>query len=326
MMTGFQSSVLGAIGLLVAAAVGFAAVQPPKDVAASPQDSFAPTAAEAAFDVAAGPGFVSRAAFGPAASASVRKLDGLDYDLESVIAGSAEVPRLFLASLPGDLGQIRETDVRKATFFKTVLPLVLQVNEQIRADRRRLWSIRYRVRSGQPVDAVDRLWLVVASETYRVEAGDLETLARRMDIVPPSLALAQAAEESGWGTSRFVREGNAMFGQWTYADDQAMTPRDREAGKRHKVRRFETLLESVRAYARNLNTHRAYAGFRKARAALRSGGEPVSGSVLAGKLDRYSERGDAYVDAIRAIIRVNGLERLDDARLQARRPSTESTI
>jgi len=325
-MTRFQNSALGAVGLLVAAAVGFALVQPPRGEASSSQTALESPVTEAAFDVAAGPGFIARAAFGPAASASVRKFSDLDYDLDSVIDGSADVPRLFLASLPGDLGQIRETDVRKTTFLKTVLPLVLQVNEQIRADRRRLWSVRYRVRNGQPIDAIDRLWLVVTSEHYGVENGDLDTLAMRVDIVPPSLALAQAAEESGWGTSRFVREGNAMFGQWTYAEQQAMTPRQRDEGKRHKVRKFNNLLESVQAYARNLNTHRAYAAFRDARASMRRGGRPIDGTALAGYLNRYSERGDAYVGTIRTIIRVNDLGRLDDARLKAHRSSAESTI
>jgi len=325
-MTKFQNSALGAVGLLVAAAVGFALVQPPRGDAASTQSQTESEVTEAAFDVAAGPGFVARAAFGPAASASIRKFGDLDYDLDSVIAGSAEVPRLFLASLPGDLGQIRETDVRKSTFFKTVLPLVLQVNEQIRADRRRLWSVRYRVGNGQPIGAIDRLWLVVTSEYYGVDKTDLDALARRMDIVPPSMALAQAAEESGWGTSRFVREGNAMFGQWTFAEQHAMTPLQRDEGKRHKVRKFKNLLESVRAYARNLNTHKAYAGFRNARATMRKAGAPIDGSVLAGYLNRYSERGDAYVGTIRTIIRVNDLGRLDDARLKAQQSAAESTI
>jgi len=321
-MTKFQHSALAVVGLLVTAAVGFALVHPPKGEAASPEGTLETGVTEAAFDVAAGPGFIARAAFGPAASASIRKFS----DLDSVIDGSAEVPRLFLASLPGDLGQIRETDVRKTTFFKTVLPLVLQVNEQIRADRRRLWSVRYQVRNGQPLDAIDRLWLVVKSEYYGVDKDDLDALARRMDIVPPSMALAQAAEESGWGTSRFVREGNAMFGQWTYAEQQAMTPLQRDEGKRHKVRRFKNLLESVRAYARNLNTHKAYAAFRDARATMRQGGRPIDGAALAGYLGRYSERGDAYVGTIRTIIRVNDLGRLDDARLKARQPAAESTI
>jgi len=139
-----------------------------------------------------------------------------------------------------------------------------------------------------------------------------------VDEVPASLALGQAAVESGWGTSRFVREGNALFGQWTFDPGQGMTPRDRTAHKRHMVRRFNALMDSVRAYMRNLNTHQAYREFRAARRTMRADGSFLRGRLLAAELSRYSERGRAYVADLRSIIRENGLSRLDAVRLDTR--------
>jgi Bax protein len=239
----------------------------------------------------------------------------LDYDLEHIRDGRAHVPPAYLASLPPDLGQVPETAKRKRLFFQAVLPLILRANQEILNDRRRLWQIRADQRLGRSVAAEDRLWLAAVAERYKVPADDIDVLIRRVDVVPPSMALAQAAEESGWGTSRFARLGNAIFGQWTTAEGNGLIPHDRDEDKDHKVRAFGTLIDSVRAYMLNLNTHRAYRELRRARAALRRSGDPLNGLSLARFLMRYSERGDKYVDAIRAMIRVNGLERLDDARL-----------
>jgi Bax protein len=243
---------------------------------------------------------------------------GLDYDLASVVSGKAEVPRLFLVSLPVDMEEIRQAEARKRLFFKAVLPLVLQVNEEIRADRRRLWDLRYSLRAGEKLDAVDRLWLMIAADRYRVSAGDLAALARRMDVIPPSLALAQAAVESGWGTSRFAREGNALFGQWTFSTSGDLVPLRRDPGKTHRVRAFDSLLDSVRVYMRNLNTHPSYQAFRQARSKMRREGAPLDGSLLAARLDHYAEQGEAYVATIRATIESNDLGRFDDARLRYR--------
>ncbi|MHA1597861.1 MAG: glucosaminidase domain-containing protein, partial [Alphaproteobacteria bacterium] len=152
----------------------------------------------------------------------------MNYRLDNVVAGSRSVPRMFLVSLPDDLSAVAENHERKQIFFRSVLPLVLQVNDEILADRRRLWRLRYQARLGQKAGPADRLWLQVMSEMYGVKRGDIDSLLTRIDIIPPSLALAQAAEESGWGTSRFVRECNAMFGQWTYsASNGGLIPAER---------------------------------------------------------------------------------------------------
>lgn len=240
----------------------------------------------------------------------------LGYDLKAVITGDSPVPRISLASLPGDLHTIRETAKRKAMFFKTVLPLVLQVNEQIVQDRQRLWDLSAQQKTGAPLAADDRLWLAVMAERYGTKRGDVAALLKRHDVVPPSLALAQAAIESAWGTSRFVREGNAMFGQWTYEDEHdGIVPNDRMDGMTHRIRAFDSLYESVLSYVTNLNRHRAYKEFRKMRADMRGQGQPLDGKKLATTLHRYSERGAAYVSELHSIMSGNDLGLLDSARL-----------
>ncbi|HEY9078675.1 glucosaminidase domain-containing protein [Magnetovibrio sp.] len=241
---------------------------------------------------------------------------GLDYDLTAVSQGYAGVPRLSLISLPENLDQIRETEQRKAVFFKSVLPLVLQVNEQIVADRARLWELHAQKQSGSKLKALDRLWLAAMAERYGTRRGDIAALLSHHDVVPPSLALAQAATESAWGTSRFVREGNAMFGEWTFEDDhKGIVPNERLAGKSHRVRAFDSLYDSVQSYVTNLNKHRAYKEFRALRAEMRAKGQTVSGMRLASALHRYSERGAAYVSELHSIIAGNDLSLLDGARL-----------
>lgn len=240
----------------------------------------------------------------------------MGYNLETVAAGDAEVPRVFLASMPADIGKLRETKKRKGLFFKTVLPLVLQVNEEIARDRKRLVALIKSKKSGAKVGPVDRLWLIVMAERYKTKRGDLNALLHRVDVIPPSLALAQAAEESGWGTSRFVKEGNAMFGQWTWSKSaNAIVPKNRDAGRSHRIKAFDNLLQSVRAYARNLNTHRAYRHLRSKRAQLRSNSGPVDGLALAKQLKSYSERGEEYIKTLSSIIQVNKLRRFDAAKL-----------
>ena len=269
---------------------------------------------------------LDRAIAGATARALSDTFDTLGYDLDSVFSGDDRVPRIFFASLPPDLAEIREVAVRKAIFFKTVLPLILQVNEEILAERKRVWDLRYGMRLGQRLDAIDRLWLAGRFDRYGVAPGDVGGLLVRMDIIPPSLALAQSAEESGWGTSRFVREGNALFGQRVFSDDRHMTPARRDHGKTHSIKSFGAIIDSVRGYVANLNTHLAYAGFRRDRAAMRAGGRPIDGMTLAGQLTRYSERGAVYVKTIRSIMSVNRLRRLDHARLHDGKPGGEPAI
>ncbi|MFQ5763800.1 MAG: glucosaminidase domain-containing protein [Rhodospirillales bacterium] len=250
----------------------------------------------------------------------------LGYEFDLVLAGETDVPRLFLVGLPGDLKDIREVGLRKKLFFKAVLPLVLQVNEETLRDRRRLWNLHVQRSLGRKLGPIDRLWLRVMADRYEVKRNIIDTLLRRVDIIPPSLALAQAAEESGWGTSRFVREGNAVFGQWTFSETGNLIPARRDDDKEHKIKTFPSLLDSVRAYARNLNSHPAYRKLRRVRHGLRLTGEPLEGLVLVENLENYSERGEKYVETIRNLIKTNNLHRLDDARLHDGLPAPRPLI
>ncbi len=241
---------------------------------------------------------------------------GMAYDLDLVGSGNAEVPRLFLASLPSDLDTLSEAEARKVVFLKVVLPLVLYANEEILADRERLWRVRYQVRRGIRPGPLDRLWLMIKAEEYRVAPEDLDELGRRVDMVPPSVALAQAAMESGWGTSAFVRQRNALFGQLATARAETVTSGALTVGLTKADGNFDNLLDSVRAYIRNINVHPVYEHFRRMRAAMRSEGTPMDGLSLVAYLGSDTERDAKYLQSIRAIIEANGLRQLDGARLQ----------
>lgn len=238
----------------------------------------------------------------------------MGYHLDRIRGGETRVPRVFLAKLPDDMPSLQQVELRKTVFFKTMLPLVLKENERILNDRRRLYRLRTELRLGHTLDPVDRLWLSVMADRYETEDNNFEELLRRVDAVPPSLALAQAAEESGWGTSRFAQHGNALFGQWTFKG-KGLVPEDREDGKTHKVKKFDSLAQSVAAYIHNLNTHDAYVALRAKRATFRRVGAPLSGEILAKTLTKYSERGEDYVSTILTIMSANELKPLDDARL-----------
>lgn len=242
------------------------------------------------------------------------------YTLHTVKAQQAEVPRIVPETVPHDLKEVREVERKKEVFLRMVLPLVLMVNERLLEQRERLVALQKKIEAGQSIGREQRAWLNEMYRTYKVEPGEMDRLLLRVDVVPPSLALAQAAIESGWGTSRFAREGNALFGQWVWGDDaDGIVPEKRQEGKTHKIRAFDTPLEAVAAYIKNLNTHRAYRKLRRMRADLRAQGAGLNGLTLAGGLEAYSEKGQAYVDLVRQIIAANELRPLDKARLAGAR-------
>jgi Bax protein len=226
------------------------------------------------------------------------------FVLDAARQGAEIVPRLVVERLPRDLGALDSSDLRKTVFIKTLLPLLLMENERLAAERARLEDI---LAAGADASPADRDWLVELAERYDVEPDRTRELLRRVDVVPVSLAIAQAAMETGWGTSRVAQAGQALFGQMVFrsGDDDG------------RVRKFEQLEHAVAAYAANLNTHRAYADFRRAREQARREGKPVDGHALAQHLQRYSERGMDYVRDVRALMRVNGLRPLDRARLDS---------
>lgn len=251
---------------------------------------------------------------------SVRSADALQavfqrHDYQWV--PQARVPALGLQAFPADLAQT-DSRLKKTLFFRSLLPLVLAENRLIRIERAKLKSLFAQGDLAPKSEAWQTATRIAAR--YQVQ-GDINSegvrdkLLHRVGEIPPSLALAQAANESAWGTSRFAREGNNLFGQWTWDKSQGMVPRRRASDASHFVRRFENLRASVRAYLRNLNTHSAYAELRQHRAELRRSGIPPTGMRLAGGLKAYSERGMAYVNEIREMIAYNRLQRINDARL-----------
>ena len=246
----------------------------------------------------------------------------LDYNLIEVRYGHRPVPRIFLEHLPRDLKTLSPVSARKARFLKAMLPLVLQVNETIMTDREWLLEINSQA-SIDDVSWQDRSRLQSLAKRYGFDKDwfDKTTLVKlleQVDVVPPSLALSQAVEESGWGTSRFAQEGNSPFGQWTFNEARGLVPRGRSSDSKHAIARYNRLIDGVYAYVDNLNTHRAYKEFREARADMRRRGTGPEGLALAKTMTRYSERGQDYVRDLCLIISANNLAPLDHARLRGR--------
>lgn len=252
----------------------------------------------------------------------------LNYTPESWAAGNRAVPRLYLTSIPTRWRHRTANSIpvtrKKQLFFRLISPGALRANELVAADRDRLLKVANGAGQLAPDDVI---WLENLAARYRLR-GDrvtgpkaIEELMLRVDVLPPSLILAQAAEESGWGTSRFADVGNALFGQWAWDDGIVPLERREEIGE-YYVKRFETPLDSIRAYMRNLNTHRAYRHLRQRRAELRATGELATGWELARTLTSYSERGEDYVRTLHAIMRANDLEAVDEAYLRDMEPIT----
>lgn len=248
-----------------------------------------------------------------------------DYELAQVQSGDSAVPAVFLASLPHDLHTIAQPSDKKDLFIRAVLPTILLVNERIASQRSKLLALQLKQSVGRAFDKNDQEFLAAVSGEYGVSDQSVEALLRRVDIIPPSLALAQAAEESGWGTSRFARIGNALYGQQVYNASQGMMPGSREAGRTHMVRSFNNLYETVLSYSRNLNSHPAYEGFRAVRADMRRAGQNVDSFRLIDTLISYSERREEYVKTLKRIIQVNDLKTLDRAKLEGQKIADASS-
>ena len=223
--------------------------------------------------------------------------------------------------LPYEIKKIESTKKRKEMFIKIILPLILKENNKIRVDRKRLFTI---LNKNSNTD-IEKKWLEKKYKQYGARLNDLSTLKIRMDEIPVSLAIAQAAKETGWGTSRFAQEGNALFGQWTWSGD-GLKPKNADKNRGHKVMKFLILRLSVRAYLRNLNTHSSYRDLRKARAKLRDLEKPLDSLILSKHLDKYAETGKHYTDVLKKIIRQNNLKDFDEARLLPESKDLESLI
>ncbi len=236
------------------------------------------------------------------------------------------VPPLILTRLPQDMDRIPDVRNKKKLFFLALLPMALMLNQEITQQRQELVHILARLEDNQPLTGSQLNDLEEMRRYYRVEKDPLQgTAARRelltrVDSLPPSLLLAQAANESGFGTSRFAQAANNLFGEWTFTPGTGLVPEGRPEGASYEVRVFPSVYESLRSYLRNINTHWAYRQLRATRTTLRTSGEQVTGIALAAGLELYSTRRGAYVDEIRTIIRHNRLNLLAQAKLRTPLP------
>ena len=243
------------------------------------------------------------------AQTTLNLFDDLGYDLKGVRAGQKVKP-IYLTKLPKDLKTLGDTKTKRELFIKIILPLILDENNKITQDRKKLFKIL----SKNFNTAGERVWLKRRFKEYNIDDQDLAKLKMRMDIIPVSIAIAQAANESGWGTSRFALEGNALFGQWTWSK-KGISPKKQDPNSNHKILQFQILKASVRAYKNNLNTHNAYQEFREARAKLRQEDKPLDGTLLTKYLKKYAAIGEKYVQILDDIIEKNSLTDFDKANL-----------
>ena len=226
--------------------------------------------------------------------------DRCGFELSKVASGEDGVPRIYLTRLPSDLKGLPPKHKRDA-FIKSILPLVLAVNEEIRADREKLISLQKRLDKGGHLRAQERAWLQYLASEYKLKSHDIKVLLKHVDEIPPSLALSQAIIESGWGTSRAARKKHSTFGHMA---------------TKTKVKTFDNLHHNVKSYAKNLNTHGAYKGFREARAKMRHSGEKICGHQLASYLLKYSVRGSAYTQELQRMIKRLDLHHFDAAHVR----------
>ena len=232
-----------------------------------------------------------------------------NYTLQDIRKNKLVKP-IKIDLLPSEIKSIENVKKRKELFIQIVLPLILEENKKIKLERKTL----FRILNKNINSEAEKNWLKSKFKQYGVVNRDLATLKIRMDEIPVSLAIAQAAKETGWGTSRFAQEGNALFGQWTWTGE-GIKPAGSSKDETHKVMKFKILKASVRAYQRNLNTHKSYKKFRKFRAIQRDAFGKINSLELVNHLDKYAETGEEYTKTLKKIIEQNKLTDFDDAKL-----------
>ena len=300
-----------AIGLIVPGGFGVKPPQwfhdrPPQDVASLSSDEL--DAADTSTSVAS-LGTVPKVEDNLAADRATQQASEPDQTSPAQTS-AVTVPSKFARHIPAKHFEMTG-DIQKESFIKLVLPLILAANEELLQRREAVQAA---------VQANDRDTLDQWAVLYRIDSEDFddvglaERLLRRVDTIPVALALAQAAVESGWGTSRFARQGNALFGQWAWTESAGLRPLA-ASNDRAVVRSFGSLLESVRAYMHNLNTHQNYKRFREARYRLKPQAEEVKASRLATYLDSYAEIGQAYVKKLLAVMTSNNFDQYAEAKL-----------
>jgi Bax protein len=235
-------------------------------------------------------------------------------EMMAVEAGLTEIEPITVFP---DFASIDTVAVKKQQFFDFLEDYVMAENANIAETRRELRSYVDIANSGVAFSQRERRWILQLAEHYDLDTSALSDreianeLYLRVDKVPVSLALAQAANESAWGTSRFARQGNNIFGQWCYEEGCGLVPRSRLSGATHEVKKFDSIQESVNAYINNINTHPSYSYLRELRARMRDRNRPLDSLRLAMGLGSYSQRGDNYVDEVQNLIVQNQLTERD---------------
>ena len=230
--------------------------------------------------------------------------EDLEYDLDHV-RNKKKVKPIYFTRLPKDLDSIKSVKEKKETFLQILLPLVVAENEKIKEDRKYLLKILKKNQLSK-----NKKWINKKYKAYRVSDKNINELIEKIDIIPTSIALAQAAKESGWGTSRFALEGNAIYGQWTWNGD-GIEPLEKTKDQNHKILKFPLLRASVKAYITNLNSHRGYKNFRAKRLELRKQNKKLIGLDLIHELDNYAQTGKEYTKILEKIIEQNNLDELE---------------
>lgn len=257
-------------------------------------------------------------------------LESIDWWGEEKRGEQLQVPRTLLVAISENWRHNAdkiEVPVKKEIFYRVILPLIVHANSMVLDRRERLARIDEALARGKYPHDQDELWLRYMALALRIDEPEvIETIASverwrevvaealyRLDVIPAGLALGMAAYESGWGTSRFAQEGNALFGQWSFGGEGLVPGQQRKTIGDHRIAAFEWPFDSVRAYFLNLSSHPYYDDFRRIRAELKAAGKPVTSLALADGLTRYSERGQAYVDDLKGIITANGFDVADNA-------------
>jgi len=225
---------------------------------------------------------------------------------------SGITPQVYVDHIPQDLGTLSIKDM-KQLFIRLILPGTLKVNAHIEEQRTAVKALIKKQKSGEQLSNSEQSWLASLTKHYSVKADGTEHLLDRMDIIPPSLAITQAIMESGWGRSRFAKQGNVLFGLHLPKNSQRKFIK--ASGANVKLAVYDSIIESVDAYIHNINTTRAYRKLRDIRGSLRNKNKKPDGWNLAAGLGKYSALGDKYIGELRSIIKFNKLAIFDKARL-----------
>ena len=241
--------------------------------------------------------------------------DKNEFTINNFVEGKIKKMIIF-SSLPDDFMEIEPIKLRKDLFIKSMIPIIFIENEKVLIDRKKILNWWTETEGEEIAREFWPDWLIGTSDLYNFDGENIGDLLKRVDIIPISLALSQAIIESGWGTSRYARQGNAIFGQYTFDEDSGLIPEKREKKDKHLIKKFGSLNLSVRSYIKNLNTHNAYAGLRKKRRDLRMEGSLITGHKLLPFLYNYSERGKDYITDLTKLIDENNFKKFDNVYLK----------